>query len=62
MLLFLIHEYIELVKVHFARQVGSQYHVTSYNAGQILCFAEAIKQTYIPAQLKLDRLLFDHIL
>jgi len=37
-------EYKELVKVHLARQVGSRYYITSYNAGRILCLSEAIKE------------------
>ena len=34
-------EYKDLAKVHLARQVGSWYYVTSYNAGRILCLSEA---------------------
>ena len=44
------HEYIELVRVHvhFARQVGSQYHVTSYNAGNFFVFQKQLnKRTYL---------------
>ena len=44
-------EYKELAKVHLARQVGSPYYVTSYNAGQIFCLSGAIKEFLAQEQM-----------
>ena len=44
-------EYKDLAKVHLARQVGSRYYVTSYNAGRILCLSEALKEFLVQEQM-----------
>ena len=44
-------EHKQLSKVHLARQVGSRYYVTSYNAGRIFCLSEAIREFLAQEQL-----------